>query len=86
MGMAALVMGNAALLARTDGVLASWVPNAWAGLFEVVVNGLAPLAVGAFCWGLWTRVRQEEEMLRREFGREWEEWHKRTARFIPWIF
>ncbi|PQE24857.1 isoprenylcysteine carboxyl methyltransferase protein [Rutstroemia sp. NJR-2017a BVV2] len=85
-GMAALVMGNVALLARTDGVLASLVPRAWAGVFEGVVKGLAPLAMGIFGWGLWTRVRQEEEMLRGEFGREWEQWHKRTARFIPWIF
>ncbi|PQE23078.1 isoprenylcysteine carboxyl methyltransferase protein [Rutstroemia sp. NJR-2017a WRK4] len=85
-GMAALVVGNAVLLARTDGVLASWVPRAWAGVFDGVVKSLAPLALGVFGWGLWTRVKQEEKMLRGEFGKKWEEWHKRTARFIPWIF
>ncbi|PQE19440.1 isoprenylcysteine carboxyl methyltransferase protein [Rutstroemia sp. NJR-2017a BBW] len=85
-GMAALGVGNAVLLARTDGVLVSWVPRAWAGVFDGVVKSLAPLALGVFGWGLWARVRQEEEMLRGEFGKKWEEWHKRTARFIPWVF
>lgn len=32
------------------------------------------------------RVREEEAMLRQKFGSQWEEWHQRTARFIPGIF
>jgi protein-S-isoprenylcysteine O-methyltransferase Ste14 len=31
------------------------------------------------------RVRDEEKMLKEKFGKEWENWHSRTARFIPWI-
>ncbi|GFF28455.1 hypothetical protein IFM58399_01982 [Aspergillus lentulus] len=29
------------------------------------------------------RVRDEERMLREKFGREWERWNARTARYIP---
>jgi len=32
------------------------------------------------------RVVQEEKMLKREFGKEWEEYHRRVARFIPGVF
>jgi protein-S-isoprenylcysteine O-methyltransferase Ste14 len=32
------------------------------------------------------RVRDEEAMLRGKFGREWEGWHRRTKRFIPFVF
>lgn len=35
---------------------------------------------------LTVRVRDEERMLREKFGREWEEWHARTARVIPGVF
>lgn len=30
---------------------------------------------------IWVRVQDEEAMLREEFGREWEEYHRRTKRF-----
>jgi len=32
------------------------------------------------------RVLQEERMMKREFGREWEEYHASVARFIPGVF
>jgi protein-S-isoprenylcysteine O-methyltransferase Ste14 len=32
------------------------------------------------------RVRDEERMMRRAYGKKWEEWHGQTARFIPWVF
>lgn len=31
------------------------------------------------------RVRDEERMLQEKFGREWERWNARTARYIPGI-
>jgi protein-S-isoprenylcysteine O-methyltransferase Ste14 len=34
---------------------------------------------------LFTRVKDEEEMLKGQFGKEWEEWHRSTKRFIPGI-
>ena len=35
---------------------------------------------------VWERVKDEEAMLKREIGTEWEEYHRRTARFIPGVF
>jgi protein-S-isoprenylcysteine O-methyltransferase Ste14 len=34
----------------------------------------------------WKRVHEEEAMMKETFGKEWEEWHKRTKRFIPGFF
>ena len=42
-------------------------------------------------WGMFlfvvlgARVRDEEAMLKEQFGKEWEEWHRTTKRFIPGI-
>ena len=33
-----------------------------------------------------TRIRQEEAMMKREFGKEWEEYHRETARLVPGVF
>jgi protein-S-isoprenylcysteine O-methyltransferase Ste14 len=35
---------------------------------------------------LGVRVRDEEAMLKEAFGREWEEWHQKTPRFVPFLF
>jgi protein-S-isoprenylcysteine O-methyltransferase Ste14 len=32
------------------------------------------------------RVREEETMLKKTFGNEWEPWHARTKRFVPGVF
>ncbi|MCJ1441224.1 MAG: hypothetical protein MMC23_001710 [Stictis urceolatum] len=32
------------------------------------------------------RVFEEEDMMRKNFGAEWEEYHKRTCRFLPGLF
>jgi protein-S-isoprenylcysteine O-methyltransferase Ste14 len=53
------------------------------------LDGLGMMVIGA----LWmvgvmlvrVRVRDEERMLREKFGREWERWNARTARYIPGI-
>ncbi|KAE9970851.1 hypothetical protein BLS_004732 [Venturia inaequalis] len=77
---------NAAYLWAPDGVLGAWLGRA-------VVEALVPWKRVA--WVVWSvlwffilvvRVRDEEEMLREAFGREWEEWHAKTARFLPWVF
>ena len=41
------------------------------------------LTVVVGCWALAIRVRNEEVMLRRTFGTEWEDYHSRTKRLIP---
>jgi len=75
-------------LNRGDGVISCVMPGWWEKvlrvpwLSEVLAGGLA-IGMG---FVLWIRVRDEEEMLKKEFGREWEEWHGKTARFIPGVF
>jgi len=70
---------------RMDGVFACWMPEfilrfKWLGmLFGCVMAGLTLAAFGL-------RVREEEAMMRKEFGPEWETWHRKTARFLPGIF
>ncbi len=47
------------------------------------------LLVGAAVFGLytgWVRVKDEEAMLKRELGKEWVEYYRTTARFIPGVF
>jgi protein-S-isoprenylcysteine O-methyltransferase Ste14 len=44
-------------------------------LFTVVVG----------CWALAKRVRNEEYMLKKTFGTEWEDYHRRTKRFLPGV-
>ncbi|KAI0171708.1 hypothetical protein GGR52DRAFT_434832 [Hypoxylon sp. FL1284] len=86
-GVVAVVAGNAALLLRADGPLACWLPpRCHALLKKIGWPLLVPAALALMAFGLWTRVSEEERMLRDHFGKEWESWHARTARFIPWVF
>jgi protein-S-isoprenylcysteine O-methyltransferase Ste14 len=57
----------------------------WSGGLRVWPTLL--VIIGVFgLFGVGTRVKDEEAMLKREFGREWEEYHRKTKRFIPGIF
>jgi protein-S-isoprenylcysteine O-methyltransferase Ste14 len=85
-GLACLMIGNTLLLCRADGALACWVPPAWYGTVRAVWTLAMPLGLGAALCVMWMRVRQEERMLRTEFGKKWERWHATTARFIPGLF
>ncbi|RDW71651.1 protein-S-isoprenylcysteine O-methyltransferase [Coleophoma crateriformis] len=84
-GVVVLIISNVALLGRVDGVLSCWIPPRWYQPLRSWVWALAPVGLSLLTFGIWTRVRQEERMLRTEFGAEWEDWHAATARFIPWI-
>lgn len=57
-------------------------------LIEVpyVSEVVAAVMVSAVGFALSLRILDEEEMMRNEFGDEWEKWHKKTARLIPGIF
>jgi protein-S-isoprenylcysteine O-methyltransferase Ste14 len=82
---------NVALLLRLDGVLGCVLPSRtvrW-GMGSGGVRVWPALLVGLVVlglYGIWVRVKDEEAMLKREFGREWEEYHRRTMRFIPGVF
>ncbi|KAK2063298.1 hypothetical protein LY76DRAFT_504043 [Colletotrichum caudatum] len=84
-GVVVLVLANVALLARPDGVLACWLPPPAHRGLRAAAWLLAPAACSVFLLGVWTRVREEERMLRAEFGEKWERWHASTARFIPYV-
>ena len=82
-----IFLTNGALFQRRDGVVACWLP-------ESIVDGekfgmtlqigyLLTVVVG--CWALAKRTRNEEAMLRRTFGTEWDEYHRRTKRFLPGV-
>ncbi|KAI1819148.1 hypothetical protein F4861DRAFT_166627 [Xylaria intraflava] len=85
-GLLALFAGMIGLWGRVDGILSCFIPP-W--LFqrlrrlELVALSL-PMAM-IITLGF-RRVKDEEQLLRRQFGSEWEDWHSRTARFIPFIF
>lgn len=80
-----ILMATFAFLMRPDAGLACLLPSAFArmqglgALWRIVVIVLEFISLGR-------RVEDEEQMLRAEFGREWEAYHSRTKRFIPGIW
>jgi protein-S-isoprenylcysteine O-methyltransferase Ste14 len=73
---------------RSDGVAACIMPGRFWGwivgmkwLNEIWGSGMVFIT----SIGLWMRVKDEEAMLKGEFGKEWEVWHAKTKRFIPGI-
>ena len=75
------------LVFRIDGALSCWIPPQW---YQTARDlwwwYFAP------AWLVWIpflickRVVEEESLLMTKFGTEWENWHSKTARFIPGIF
>lgn len=49
---------------------------------SIAVHGVILLVAAS---QLYTRVSQEEAMLKELFGKEWVRWHAKTARFVPGI-
>lgn len=79
-----LILANVALLGRLNGVWACWAPPRLMRVLRKTI--VPPVALAITVWIFWTRVKEEEAMLRDQFGVVWEEWHSRTARFVPGIF
>lgn len=86
-----IFVSNVALLLRLDGVLGCVLPSQvvrWGmgsgrfGLWPALLVALGVLGL----YGVWVRVKDEEAMLKREFGKEWEGYHRKTMRFIPGVF
>ncbi|KAL6416206.1 hypothetical protein AUP68_00420 [Ilyonectria robusta] len=80
-----LVFCNMALLGRFDGALCCLI---WPRYIQSLVGLqwiIDVIFVCMFGLAIYTRVREEERMLKAKFGVEWESWHTRTARFVPWI-
>ncbi|EKD19782.1 uncharacterized protein L3040_001873 [Drepanopeziza brunnea f. sp. 'multigermtubi'] len=70
---------------RPDAAPACFMPSAL-----VRMKGVTAVAgffmVGLEYYSLAQRVQDEEEMLRQEFGKEWEAYSRKTKRFIPGIW
>lgn len=82
-GSTLLLLGNIAFLFRVDGVQGCWLPSILWGVASWVNWGSWGVFVVAVIVGTRKRVLVEEGMLRETFGKEWEVWHGKTARFIP---
>ena len=84
-GLVTLLLANIGLLGRPDGVVICWMPPRTYRRLRPWAPVVAPIGLGMLAFLLWTRVREEEDMLRAEFGQQWELWHLKTARFIPGV-
>ena len=83
---AAIVCGVTYMLERADGAAGAFMSP---GLFELLDKWLPSLRIASCILmfiALRLRVVDEEKMLRDKFGLEWEAWHKKTARFVPFLF
>lgn len=61
--------------------LPAWILNArsfWTAFVLLLFTGTVRIT--------WKRVNEEEAMMREAFGKEWEQWHAKTARLIPGVF
>ncbi|KAF9035277.1 hypothetical protein BJ165DRAFT_1511098 [Panaeolus papilionaceus] len=64
---------------RESGVLTSWVGMLYFGLYGFFVVSFPFIMV--------VRMKQEEEMLRKKFGKEWEDWAKRVRfMLLPGVY
>jgi protein-S-isoprenylcysteine O-methyltransferase Ste14 len=62
------------------------VPEQWIAAARLGLGALGSVIVVMGNIMAWRRVREGETMLKSTFGTEWEDWHKRTSRFIPGLF
>lgn len=78
--------GSVFWFVRCDGIMGTVFP-VWMLQMQWLWNRLVPmtLMVTLVVAG-YVRILEEEAMLRKSFGKEWEEWHAKTARLVPGVF
>lgn len=76
-------IASGALIMRSRGITGCWLP-AWLAQWSFLDVGVVLFPVINLC-ALLVRVREEEEMLKSEFGEEYKAYARRTKRFLPWI-
>ena len=86
-GLALVEAGTVPLLLRWDAAaigcwMEQWMQEQASGK-GMVLAVLGVIVTGVF---ITVRVRDEERMLRERFGKVWEDWHARTARFVPGLW
>lgn len=85
-GALAMVGGVLGLWGRVDGVLSCFLPPRLFSELRRLEPGFLSLAFVSAVAVVSKRVKDEEMLLRGMFGSQWEAWHSRTARFVPFIF
>lgn len=81
-----LLTANFTILLRPDGIVGCILPD-WLVMGTLYAWPLLLLVFAILgLLGIMVRVREEEAMLKRQFGKEWEEYHRKTKRFIPGMF
>ncbi|KAI1430268.1 hypothetical protein F5Y12DRAFT_13854 [Xylaria sp. FL1777] len=85
-GALAMVIGVLGLWCRVDGVLGCFFPPRLFSVLRRFEPVVLPLVFASVVAVVSKRVKDEEVMLRAQFGSQWEVWHARTARFLPFIF
>ena len=71
---------------RLDGPLGCWVPASWTARSGVVYGVHIFVTVVAMLGTLSKRIPEEEGMMRKEFGKKWVDYQRRTKRFVPGLF
>ncbi|KAJ5093571.1 Phospholipid methyltransferase [Penicillium angulare] len=85
-GQMSIVTGCMMLFMRWDGAPACWVEESTLSKLEGWGVPAFVLFMSISTWLLFLRVKDEEDMLKERFGKQWEEWHRSTKRFIPGLF
>jgi protein-S-isoprenylcysteine O-methyltransferase Ste14 len=84
-GRLLIAIGNAFLIHNPNGPIGCWLPARIvdAKLFWRILALLVTLGAARITR---RRIKDEEKMLKDTFGKEWENWHARTKRFLPGIY
>jgi protein-S-isoprenylcysteine O-methyltransferase Ste14 len=85
-GIYLIGLGNWGLFFSLEGSVGCWVPEERMAAARLGLGALASMIVVMGNVMAWKRVKEEEMMLKSTFGKEWEDWHKRTSRFVPGLF
>ena len=88
-GLVLVLGGMYSLFLRQRGMVSCWaaavdkrlIEEDWMGYLVPIVG----LSVVTWVF-LVKRVREEEEMMEKEFGKKWDEYCGRTKKFIPWVY
>jgi protein-S-isoprenylcysteine O-methyltransferase Ste14 len=83
-GLFLILVAHLLLFSRRAGAVACWMP----GILDIRYLDVLvwTLMIGASVVLGRMRIRDEENMLKKEFGKEWEEYHAKTKRLIPGLF
>ncbi|MCJ1334806.1 hypothetical protein MMC09_000071 [Bachmanniomyces sp. S44760] len=84
-GALLVIWGSARFLSRANSLTGCWIPPASVLTQGWGTNTLPTLAFLVWLVMFMVRVRDEEDMLKQAFGEQWEQWHRDTSRFVPYL-